>query len=120
MTTPAYPGLAIPGATTPGDLRVGTSTVEVTNIVKGPDGAPVVGLPAYAQLVASAPWLNDATEIANWASAVTDDTGTWSMQLYPTGDYTATGAYYRIREGANTWTISVTTGGPIHDQLMAP
>lgn len=120
--TAAYPGYGLPGLMLPGSTDAGgdVTAVPVTNTLVKPNGDPDVGLTVYGQLVSSSPWLPDGREIANWATAVTDDTGTWTMDLYPTGDYAATGAYYRIREGANTWTISVTTGGPIHDQLMAP
>lgn len=94
--------------------------VPVTNTLKGPDGTPVVGLKVYAQLVNSDPWLEDGTEVVNWATATTDSSGLWTMDLYPMSLFAA-GSYYRIREGASTWTIQVPAdGGDLFDLLYTP
>lgn len=119
MSVTAIPGYAVPGWALPG---IGVDTgdpvpVPVTNTLKGPDGSPVVGLKVYAQLVNSDPWLGDGTEVVNWATAVTDSTGLWTMDLYPMSLFAA-GSYYRVREGANTWEVVVSdAGGLLHDQL---
>jgi len=116
----AYPGIAMPGLALPGDAIVSLEAVPVTNTLVKPNGDPDAGLTVYGQLVSSSPWLPDGREIVNWATAVTDSSGTWTLDLYPT-DSLAAGSYYRIREGAATWTIQVPAdGGDLHDLLYAP
>jgi len=118
--TAAYPGIAMPGLALPGSTVVSLEAVPVTNILVKPNGSPDVGLTVYAQLVSSNPWLPDGREVVNWATAVTDSTGLWILNLYPTGGLAA-GSYYRIREGASTWTIQVPDGGGnLHDLLYTP
>lgn len=124
MIVAAFPGLASPGVALPGstDTSGGTvSTVEITNTLVRPDGTATVGVKVYASLVSDSPWLPDGKEIVSLATTTTDSSGTWTLDLYPTGDYADTGAYYQIREGSHEWHITVpATGGPylLHDQLI--
>lgn len=119
-TTTALPGLALLGLALPGVSSSGDPTlITVTNTLILPTGAPNVGVTVSAALVSASPWLSDGREISGFATAVTDDTGMWSMDLLSNSP----GSYYVIRESmATRWNITVpSAGGPYKvEDILTP
>lgn len=90
----------------------------VTSLLVDPAGQPVSGVSVTARLVASASWLASATgRVVSEASTQTDNTGTWSLSLTPTGDYELADAYYELIEHVGgepaVYAVSVPSSGPV-------
>lgn len=106
--TAAFPGIALPGLALPGYTVMTVSAATITNTLARLDDSPAAGVLVTGSRLPSSPWLSDGREVIDFEDAptVTDNTGTWSLDLLP-GDY-------RIREGANLWTIRVPSDGGSH------
>jgi hypothetical protein len=61
------------------------------------DGTPLAGLTVESRLMASSAWLASRVgQVIGEENDVTDTTGTWLLNLTPTGDYEDTGAFYLL------------------------
>lgn len=87
-------------------------------------GDPSPSQPIEARLIATSSWLASGLgQVVDSANTTTDDTGTWTFDLTPTGDFEDSGAFYLITDPTGQHPITVPdTGGPyrMRDVMLQP